>query len=114
MTYNGRATKSGNSQAMAFEKSLFRTHPEFATGRLSADYIGPGCLLVRTLPDAVPAAEEDDPILGAYLAFLEAEIAAHPERMRPLSPGSLERARELVGHLYVDPNEDLGDGASID
>jgi antitoxin PrlF len=114
MSYSGRATRSGNSQAMAFEKALFRAHPEFTEGRLAADYIGPGCLLVRALPDAEQAAAEEDPVLGAYLAFLELDIQAHPERIQPLPAGLIARAQELVGHVEVDPDEDLGDEVSID
>jgi antitoxin PrlF len=114
MTYSGRAARSGNSQAMAFEKALFRAHPEFAEGRLEADYIGPGHLLVRALPDEAPAAQEEDPVLGAYLAFLERDMAAHPERIQPLSAELLARAHALVGHIEVDLNEDLGDDVTLD
>ena len=115
MTYTGRAARSGNSQALAFEKALFRAHPEFGEGRLAADYIGPGCLLVRAVPDAEAAAEpEDDPVLGAYLAFLERDMAAHPEHIRPLSSDLLARARALVGDIRVDLDEDLGDDLTLD
>jgi antitoxin PrlF len=114
MTYSGRAARSGNSQAMAFEKALFRAHPEFAEGRLEADYIGPGHLLIRALPNDESAPPEDDPILGAYLAFVERDMAAHPERIQPLSADLLARAHELVGHIEVDLNEDLGDDVTLD
>ena len=114
MSYTGRATRSGNSQAMAFEKALFRAHPEFASGPLAADYIGPGHLLVRSLAAADEEAPGDDPVLGAYLSFLEREMQAHPGRIRPLSADSLARARTLVGHLDVDPDEDLGDDLAVD
>ncbi|MEW5927609.1 MAG: type II toxin-antitoxin system PrlF family antitoxin [Gemmatimonadota bacterium] len=114
MSYSGRATKSGNSQAMAFEKALFRAHPEFAEGRLAADYIGPGYLLVRALPGAEQEAPEADPVLGAYLAFLERDMQARPERIQALPSDLIARAQELVGHLEVDPDEDLGDDVSID
>ncbi len=114
MSYNGRATRSGNSQAMAFEKALFRAHPEFASGRLTAEYIGPGHLLVRALPEAEGAAAGEDPVLGAYLSFLERDMEAHPERIQPLSADSLARAQALVGHVEVDPDEDLGDDFTLD
>ncbi len=114
MPYSGRATKSGNSQAMAFEEALFRAHPEFATGRLAADYIGPGYLLVRALPDAAEETPEADPVLGAYLAFLERDMQAHPERIQPLPAGLIARSQELVGDVEVDPDEDLGDDLAID
>lgn len=114
MTYTGRATRSGNSQAMAFEKALFRAHPEFASGALEAEYIGPGHLLVRTVAVQEDISPDDDPVLGAFLAFLEREMQAHPEDIRALSPESLARAEALVGHLVVDPEEDLGDSAHVD
>ncbi len=114
MPYSGRATKSGNSQAMAFEKALFRAHPEFATGRLTADYIGPGYLLVRALPDAAEETSGTDPVLGAYLAFLERDMQAKPERIQPLPADLIARAQELVGHVDVDPDEDLGDDLTLD
>lgn len=114
MTYSGRAAKSGNSQALAFEKALFRAHPEFTEGRLAADYIGPGCLLVRAMTDAEAApARGDDPVLAAYLAFVEREMAAHPEHIRPLSADLLSRARALVADVEVDLDEDLGDDVTI-
>ncbi len=114
MSYTGRATKSGNSQAMAFEKALFRAHPEFAAGRLAADYIGPGCLLVRAVADPDEVVPEEDPVLGAYLAFVARDMEAHPERIQPFSADSLARAHALVGHLEVDPDEDLGDDITLD
>jgi antitoxin PrlF len=99
---------------MAFEKALFRAHPEFASGRLAADYIGPGYLLVRAVADPDEVASEEDPVLRAYLAFLARDMEAHPERIQPLSADSLARAHALVGHLEVDPNEDLGDDITLD
>lgn len=114
MSYTGRATKSGNSQAMAFEKALFRAHPEFAAGRLAADVISPGHLLVRAVPDPDETAADEDPVLGAYLAFVARDMELNPERIQPLSADSLARARALVGHLEVDPDEDLGDDLTLD
>jgi hypothetical protein len=114
MSYSGRATRSGNSQAMAFEKALFRAHPEFTAGRLSADYIGPGCLLVRAVPEAEEAPSTEDPVLGAYLAFIAREMESSPGTIQPLSADSLARAHALVGHLDVDPDEDLGDDVALD
>lgn len=112
MSYTGRATKTGNSRAFAFETALFRSHPEFADGKLLADYIGPGTLLIRTTEDL---AEEDgeDPVLDAFLAFLEQDMRDHPEHIHPLSEDLLARADELVGHIEVDMDEDLGDDVSF-
>ncbi|HEX8244525.1 MAG TPA: type II toxin-antitoxin system PrlF family antitoxin [Longimicrobium sp.] len=99
---------------MEFEEALFRAHPEFASGPLAADYIGPGHLLVRAVAERDESGPEDDPVVGAYLAFLEREMTAHPDQIQPLSTQSLARAEALVGHLDVDPEEDLGEEVSID
>jgi antitoxin PrlF len=112
MAYTGRATRSGNSRAFAFESSLFRSHPEFSDGRVVADYIGPGTLLVRMVEDPADSAE-DDPVLEAFLAFIDRDMREHPERIRPLSPDLLARVDELVGHIDVDMDEDLGDYVSL-
>ncbi|MGQ0814817.1 MAG: type II toxin-antitoxin system PrlF family antitoxin [Gemmatimonadota bacterium] len=109
MTYRGRGTTTGNSQSMAFEKALFRAHPEFASGRLEAEPISPNYLLVRAIPDDEAAAPGGDPVFGAFLDFMEAQMKAQPNQIQPLSSTSLDRARALVGDVDVDPEEDLGD-----
>jgi len=110
MIYKGRAATTGNSQSLAFEKALFRAHPAFASGRLEAQPISPNCLLVRAVSEA-DAAPGDDPVLGAYLDFLAEQMQKEPHLTRGL--GSLERAEALVGDMEVDPDEDLGDEATI-
>lgn len=111
MIYRGRAATTGNSQSMAFEKALFRAHPEFAAGRLEAEPISKHYMLVRAIPDSQDVAG-DDPIVGAYLEFLAERMQAEPHLIRGLS--SLERAKALVEGIEVDPDEDLGDDATLD
>lgn len=109
MTYRGRATRSGNSKAIAFEAALYRTHPEFESGRFKADYIGPGTLLIRAASDTKDDPSEQDPVLAAFLAFLEHDMGKHPERIQPLPPELIARAENLVGHIEVDWDEDMGE-----
>lgn len=105
MTYKGRFTKAGNSSAYAFEAALFRSHPEFNENNVEADYIGPGVLLVRAL-DAEPAAGQgDDPVLGAFLSFIERDMLENPASIQPLSEDQLARAERLVGEMKIDLNE---------
>jgi len=111
MIYKGRAATTGNSQSMAFEKALFRAHPEFAAGRLEAQPISQNYLLVRAIPEAEPEVE-DDPVLGAFLDFLAQQMEAEPHLIRGIS--WLEQAEALVGDMEVDPEEDLGDDVSLD
>ncbi len=46
--------------------------------------------------------EESDPALGAFLDFVEADIRAHPERLRAFDGGLRDRLEALVGAIEVD------------
>ncbi len=105
MTYKGRFTKTGNSSAYAFEAALFRSHPEFDSHNVEADYIGPGMLLVRAIETDGDWMAGEDPVLGAFLSFVERDMMEHPDRIEPLSTDLLARAERLVGGLELDLNE---------
>jgi antitoxin PrlF len=102
--YSGAVTTTGNSDAIRFEKALFKACPEFRQkAKVKARPIGPGQILI-SLSEAVPAPSEDmedDPMLAAFLAFLEKDISEHPERIRPLDEAFVERAWELVKDVQV-------------
>jgi len=113
MSYAGKATTAGNSKALSFESALFKAHPEFGAGRFEAHVIAPGTLLVTSAEDASVAAEVDDPVLLAYLAFLEQQMVAHPELIQPLDPALLARIDDLVGDMDVDLTEAFGDDVQL-
>jgi len=52
-------------------------------------------------------AEDSDPALGAFLDFIEADITAHPERLRAFSGTLHDRLKALVGEVAVDLDEPL-------
>lgn len=104
--YSGRKTKTGNSDALRFEQALFKSHPEFSD-RVVAQVIAPGCMLVIAEPSDAPTIEnEEDPIISAFLSFLAKDM---PQYITELEPELLDRVDALVGHIEVDPNEDLGE-----
>lgn len=112
MSYRGRATTVGNSRAIALEAALFRAHPEFAEGEFEVDALGSGLLVVR------PAGERDsdpspgdDPVLAAFLSFIEEDMTEHPESMRPLSSDLLSRAEELTEGVEVQLDDDEVSGS---
>ncbi|HZG43247.1 MAG TPA: type II toxin-antitoxin system PrlF family antitoxin [Longimicrobium sp.] len=114
MSYTGKATTAGNSKALSFESALFKAHPEFGAGRFEAHVIAPGTLLVTSAEDAAVAPEaEDDPVLLAYLAFLERQMGTHPELIQPLDMDLLARMDALLGDIEVDLTEDLGPDAHL-
>lgn len=48
------------------------------------------------------AADDNDPVLGQFLAFLARDIASHPERLQAIDAGFLQRLQSLTGGTEVD------------
>jgi hypothetical protein len=111
MPYSGRATRTGNSKAFRFESALFTSHPEFAEGDMEAAVIAPGHLLIRTRSHVDE--ESGDPVFGAYLAFLEAQMAANPEQLRPLTTEDVAGIDELLEGVEYDEDEVLDEGFEL-
>jgi hypothetical protein len=111
MSYTGRASRTGNSKALRFESAFFTSHLEFAEGDMEADVIAPGCLLVRTRSQGED--ESRAPVFGAYLAFLQEQIAHLPERLRPLTTEDVAGLEELLDGVVYDKEEDLDDGYEL-
>ena len=58
--------------------------------------------------------EHNDPILEPLLALLAKDIEEHPERLRPVDAGLLQRIDALVGDIDVDLDEPLPPDADDD
>ena len=106
--YIGKRTKTGNSMGFRFESALFRSHPEFS-GTVRAQVIAPGKLLVTADPVEVEKAEEDDPVLGPFLALIAKDMVENPHRIKPLDEERMRRLAALVEGVVVGNDEDLGD-----
>ena len=48
------------------------------------------------------ASEGDDPVLGQFLGFLAHDIASHPERLRAVDAGLVQRLQSLVSGVEID------------
>jgi antitoxin PrlF len=70
--------------------------------RLGSD----GSVTVNRKQDAT---QEDDPVLGRFLALLEGDMAAHPERLHPIGADFVERIAALVDGVEVNLDEPLAD-----
>jgi hypothetical protein len=105
MPYSGRTTRTGNSKAFRFESALFTSHPEFAEGDVEADVIAPGRLLIRTRSH--DDAERGDPVFGAFLAFVEAQMVANPDLIRPFTTDDVAGLDELLEGVEYDKEEVL-------
>jgi antitoxin PrlF len=57
----------------------------------------------RVMLTAKPApAEEPDPVVTNFLTFLEADMAKHPDRLRPVTAEWLHELQGLVAGVEVD------------
>ena len=107
--YRGKQARTGNSLGLRFDKSLFRSHPEFS-GEVRAHVIAPGRMLVVAEPVTKSRRRETDPVMEAFLSFLAADMANAPQQIEPLDPLLAKRISILTGHLSpAEPHEDLGD-----
>jgi antitoxin PrlF len=116
VTFSGKITTTGKSEAIRLEKALFRAHPEFRQrASVRARVIAPGQLLVSVVEDGMAAADstDDDPVVGAFVAFLADDIERHPERVEPLSASRIERAAELTAGMRVEDDEPIPDDIGL-
>ena len=61
--------------------------------------------------EAAPAepVEEDDPVLGPFLALIAKDMAENPQKIRPLDENLMAEIAELTQGVEVSLDEDLGD-----
>jgi antitoxin PrlF len=110
-TYSGTITTSGKSEAIRLEKALFKSHPEFARhAKVHAHVIAPGTMLVSVADQNVV---EADPVMAAFLGFLASDIAAAPDRIKPLAATRIKKARELTRRVKVRDDETLPDNVTL-
>jgi hypothetical protein len=112
MSYTARATTSGTAPALAFSRAFAEAHPEFTRGRFEAHVIAPGRLLVSA-PVEVETEEGDDPVLGAFLDFLDAQIMQRPELARPFTASDVAGLDDLLEGVEAEMDEDLGDDFTL-
>jgi len=79
MSYTARPTTTGNQDALAFPKDFSQAHPEAFRSRCDVHVIAPGTFLITTRQGSEPESAEDDPILGAFLGFLETQLASRTD-----------------------------------
>jgi hypothetical protein len=106
--YRGKRAKTGNSLGLRFDKALFQSHPEFS-GEVRAHVIAPGRMLVVAEPAVKSRKQTADPVMESFLSFLADDMVWSPGQIKSLDRSLVKRIRTLVGHIPVNPDEDLGD-----
>ena len=106
-SYRGKITTTGRSEAIRFDKALFKSLPAFRQRAVSRPCAGTHTLLV-TLDE--PAAEappeaERDPVMSAFLDFLERDMIENPQTLTPFTEAEVPRIRELVEGVEVRDEE---------
>ena len=108
MKFKGKITTTGTSEAIRLEKDLFKRHPEFKQqAEVTAQVIGPGKMLISVLNNPNEKSDdEDDPIVGAFLAFLENDLCNNLAALTPVDADVMARAKALTAGMKI-IDEDL-------
>ena len=113
VAYSGTITTTGKSEAIRLEKSLFKSHPEFRQrAKVQAHVIGPGTMLLSVSEEATTQSEAD-PVMAAFLSFLDRDISQTPDRVKPLSATRIKEARELTKGVKVRDDEPIPDDVTL-
>lgn len=110
--YKGAITTTGTSEAFRFEKGLFRQNPEFRQkSNVEAHVIGRGTLLVHVVDDTPDHDQEqqEDAMIGAFLAFIERDVISHPNCITPLSSSQIASGVELTRNVVVSDDDEVPD-----
>lgn len=118
--FKGSITTTGRSEALRLEKALFKAHPEFRQrAKIRAHVIGPGSLLV-TLDsnegeaiEAVGGTIERDPVVAAYLSFLQRDMSEHPDRLSPFTETDIARIQALTKYVSVSDDDVIPDDVTL-
>jgi antitoxin PrlF len=80
--------------------------------KVRATVIAPG-QAISVVAAQAPANDEEDPVGLAYLAFMEKDMKAHPDRIQPLSKQLVARVRRLTEGVKVDDSYRLPDNVTF-
>ena len=116
-SFSGSITTTGKSEAIRLDKALFKAHPEFRQrAKVRAHVIGPGHLLVTLADDIAQDSSgeiERDPVVTAYLAFLEQDMLAHPDHIAPIREAELARLRRLTEGVQASDEDIIPDDVTL-
>ena len=113
-TFHGSITTADGSEAIRLEHALFQLHPEFKEkAKVRAHVISHGCALISVVEEPEAYADiEDDPMVAAYIGFLDRDI----DRFAwdgGLTPASIEEITRLTARIVVDDNEVIPDDITL-
>jgi antitoxin PrlF len=104
---------------MLYSTVTAKSQTTLPSGVRKALGIGPGdklAYLIEGEQAVIRRAEEedeDDPVLGSFLDFLERQINEHPERLRPITAELRDRMQRLSEGVTVDLDEEIEGPVSL-
>jgi hypothetical protein len=98
--YAGKVTTVGNSKGIRLNALFFRKHPEFSND-VQATVLADGQVLLSSKKLKTIKKPSEDPILQAFLQFLEKELTTNPEQIVPADKAQLMRIKKLVTGVKV-------------
>jgi len=102
--YAGKVTQVGNSKGIRLDAAFFKAHPEFG-GDVQATVLAEGQVLLSAKAKRRTRGKKTetlDPVMASFLGFLERQMRAHPERIRPLDDKLLDQIGVLVRGVDVE------------
>jgi antitoxin PrlF len=112
--YNGSITTTGRSEAIRLDKDLFKQHPEFEQkAKVQAHVIGPGQILISLIGNVQSDGMDEDPVVTAFLSFIEQDMLKNPEHITPLSNELLQNVSALIQDVEVSDDEVFPDEISF-
>lgn len=104
-SFSGKSTAIGNSNGFRFDAALFKANPEFF-GEVRGTVLAPGQMLVSVVPISEqppePQDDENNPVMQAFLSFMEVQMTAHPELIEPVSEAQMAHIAALVEGVEPD------------
>jgi hypothetical protein len=94
---------TGKPEAIRLDKALFRRQK----AEVPAQVISPGHALMSVIDDRAAASQDEDPVVMAFLAFIERDLKTHPGRRSRLSKASLARAVRQTKNVKVTDDETI-------
>lgn len=100
--FTGKVAKNGNSTSLRLEKTFFATHELFDIGTdIEATPIADGVIVIRAVRN--PADKETaDPVMSAFLDYMENDMKANPESIQPIPKAELDEIAALVEGVEID------------
>ncbi len=95
--YEGTVVQVGNSRGIRLPAGFFNAHTEFS-GKVQVTVVADGAVLLsaKTARQRKKKSDDGDPVVAAFLQFLEEQMTKHPQHIVAADSDQLRRIGKLV------------------